>query len=94
MTKKSLQIQYERKAEKFFDKGKINRDEVSELIIRAVRKLSGQNENIDVKHLKGELRGYLRIRKGDLRIIFRAVEDESLIIVTVSNIDFRGSVYK
>lgn len=94
MNKKLLQIQYERNAEKFFVKSKITRDEVTELIIKAVRKLSGQNENVDVKYLKGELKGYLRIRKGDLRIVFQIIEDENLIFVTVSNIDFRGNVYK
>jgi len=44
--------------------------------------------------LKGELKDYLRIRKGDLRVIYRISEDENLIIVKVINIDFRGSVYK
>ena len=94
MTKKILQIQFERKADKFFNKGKIDKIEVSDLIIKSVRKLGGIDENIDVKYLKGELKGYLRIRKGDLRIIYRISEDENLIIVKVVNIDFRGSVYK
>lgn len=98
-SKKLLQIQFERKADKFFSKGtsgkgNISKDEVSGLIIKTVRKLSGQNENVDVKRLKGEYKGYLRIRKGDLRIVLKITEDESLIIVTVSNIDFRGNVYK
>ena len=44
--------------------------------------------------MKGEFGGYFRIRKGDLRIIFKAVEEENLIIVTIANLDFRGSVYK
>ena len=92
-SKKLLQIQFERKADKFFSKESIDQDEVSGLIIKAVRKLSGYDENADVKYLKGEFKGYLRIRKGDLRIVFRIVEDESLIVVTVSNIDFRGSIY-
>jgi mRNA interferase RelE/StbE len=94
MIKKILQIQFERKADKFFNKGNNDKDEVSKLIIKAVRKLSGHDENVDVKYLKGVLKGYLRVRKGDLRIVFKIVEDEDLIIVTVSNIDFRGQVYK
>lgn len=93
MSKKLLQINFERKADKFFNKKSIDKDEVSGLIIKAVRKLSGENENVDVKYLKGELKGYLRIRKGDLRIIFSIAEDENLISVTVSNIDFRGNIY-
>lgn len=94
MTKKLLQIHFERKAHKFFNKGTVDKNEVSEVIIKAVRKLSGHNENINIKYLKGELKGYLRIRKGDLRIVFKIAEDENLMIVTVSNIDFRGNVYK
>ncbi len=94
MTKNLLQIHFERKADKFFDKGSIKQSEVSELIIKAVRILSGQDENVDIKYLKAELKGYFRIRKGDLRIVFKIAEDENLIIVTVSNIDFRGNVYK
>jgi mRNA-degrading endonuclease RelE of RelBE toxin-antitoxin system len=94
MTKKLLQIHFERKADKFFGKCNISKDEVSGLIVNAVRRLAGQNENVDVKYLKGQFKGYLRIRKGDLRIVIKIAEDEKLIIVTVSNIDFRGSVYK
>ena len=93
MNQKLLQINFERKADKFFDKGNISKGEASGLIVKAVRKLAGQNENVDVKQLKGEYKGYLRIRKGDLRVIFKIAEDENLIIVTVSNIDFRGSIY-
>ncbi len=94
MIKKLLQIHFERKADKFFNKGSIEKKEVSDLIIKGVRKLSGQDENVDVKYLRGELKGYIRIRKGDLRIVFKIAENTKLIIVTVSNIDFRGNVYK
>ena len=92
--KRILQIQFERKAEKFFDKKSAGKDEVNELIIKAVKKFSGYDENIDLRQLKGEWKGYLRIRKNNLRIIIKVTEDENLIIVTVVNIDFRGSVYK
>jgi len=92
--KRILQIQFEQKAEKFFNKNTRGKDEINELIIKAIKKLSGYDENIDLKKLKGNLKGYLRIRKDKLRIIFKVIEDENLIIVTVVNIDFRGSVYK
>jgi mRNA-degrading endonuclease RelE of RelBE toxin-antitoxin system len=92
--KRVLQIQFERKADKFFDKRSIGEDEINELIIKAVKKLIGHDENIDLKQLKGELKGYFRIRKNDLRIIFIVIEDENIIIVTIVNIDFRGNVYK
>ena len=56
--------------------------------------MTGKDENIDLVKMKGEFEGYFRIRKNDLRIIFSIYEDESTIVVTVANIDFRGSVYK
>ena len=92
----SLQIRYERKAEKFLVKNqnKITNEEAKELIIKAVSRLAGKDENIDIVKMKGEFKGYFRIRKNDLRIIFSIYEDENTIVVTVANIDFRGSVYK
>jgi mRNA-degrading endonuclease RelE of RelBE toxin-antitoxin system len=92
--KLDLQINFEKKAEKFFNKNNLSRDEIVELIIKAVKKLSGYSENIDMKHLKGEFQGYLRIRKNDLRIIIKIIEEDNQIIVSVVNIDFRGSIYK
>ena len=92
----SLQIRYERKAEKFLVKNqnKITNEEAKELIIKAVSRLAGKDENIDIVKMKGEFKGYFRIRKNDLRIIFSIYEDENTIVVTVANIDFRGNVYK
>ena len=70
-----LQIRFERKAEKFFDKNSTGKDEVNELIIKAVKKLSGHNNgNIDLRQLKGEWKGYLRIRKNNLRIILKLLK--------------------
>ena len=82
--KRILKVQFERKTEKFFDKKKTaGKDEINELIIKAIKKLSGGGENIDLKKLKGEWKGYFRIRKNDLRIILKVIEDENLIEVTV-----------
>lgn len=92
----SLQIRYEKKADKFLsgNKNKITQEETKKLIIKAVHKLTGKDENVDLVKMKGEFEGYFRIRKNDLRIIFSIYEDDNTMVVTVSNIDFRGSVYK
>ena len=42
--------------------------------------------------LKGELRGYFRIKKGDIRIIF-ALEKRDIVEAVIKEIDFRGSIY-
>ena len=96
MTYYNLQINYERKADKFLQRNenKLTRIETTELIVKAIHKLAGKDENVDLVKMKGEFEGYFRIRKNDLRIIFNVCEDNEDIIVTVVNIDFRGSVYK
>jgi mRNA-degrading endonuclease RelE of RelBE toxin-antitoxin system len=57
-----------------------------------LRKLRGESINIDVKKLKGKWKGYFRIRKGKLRIIFFV--DTSYRSLYVETIDFRGAAYK
>ena len=91
-----LVLVYERKAEKLLTRNhsRISFKEAKELIMKAVRKLAGKKENIDLVKMRGEFEGYFRIRKNDLRIIFSIAEYENEIIVTIKNIDFRGSVYK
>lgn len=93
MSKETLRINYEKKADKFFRKNSASKDEITGLIITAVRKLRGRDENIDLKRLKGKYQGYFRIRKGEPRIVFHYLEGNNLIVVTLANIDFRGKVY-
>lgn len=92
----SLQIRYQRKAEKFLSRNqaKITVEEVSSLVVKAVRRLTGKNENIDLVKMKGEFDGHFRIRKNNLRIIFNIYEDDKEIVVTIVDIDFRGNIYK
>jgi len=88
-------IQYSEAAEKFLSKNKniITEAEVDFLIIKSMKILYGKEKlNLDLKRLKGDYKNYFRIRKGKVRIIFR-IEREEIILVSVSNIDFRGSIY-
>lgn len=57
-----------------------------------LRKLRGESVNIDAKKLKGEWKGYFRIRKGRLRIIFSI--DTNYGSLYVERIDFRGDAYR
>jgi hypothetical protein len=50
--KRILQIQFEQKAEKFFNKNTHGKDEINELIIKVIKILSGYEEIIDLKKLK------------------------------------------
>ncbi len=92
----TIKICYSKKAEKFVKKNMalLSRDQLKGLIIKALQKLLNNDDvNIDLKRLEGELRGYYRIRKGNIRIVF-AVENGEIIIVSVISIGFRGDIYK
>lgn len=91
---KTLRIVYEKKADKFLAKNNILTENISDLIKKAVRKINGKDENIDLKMLRGKLLGLFRIRRGDLRIVFAYSDSGKVILVTVVNVDFRGSVYE
>jgi mRNA interferase RelE/StbE len=45
---------------------------------------------LDIKNLKGEWKGYQRMRVGKIRVIFQINTDELLVY----EIDFRGDIYK
>ncbi|MBA4320337.1 MAG: hypothetical protein C0412_18220 [Flavobacterium sp.] len=96
MSSTTLKIHYQRKAEKFLNRNqaKITIEEVRSLVIKAVRRLAGKNENIDLVKMKGKFDGFFRIRKNNLRIIFNIYEDDKEIVVTIMDIDFRGNIYK
>lgn len=91
---KTLRINYEKKADKFLAKNNIPTEDISDLIKKAVRKINGKDENIDLKMLRGKLLGLFRIRRGDLRIVCAYSDSGKVILVTVVNVDFRGSVYE
>ena len=84
-------IEYSRHADKFIEREDI-RVTVREQIKGFLKKMRGERVNIDVKKLKGKWKGYLRIRKGKLRVIFAVdFEDKALY---VERVDFRGKAYK
>lgn len=84
-------IEYSREADHFIQTEGIQ-GEVKRQIEGFLRKLRGESVNIDAKKLKGEWKGYFRIRKGRLRIIFSI--DTNYRSLYVERIDFRGDAYK
>lgn len=86
---------YSRKAYKFLETNDtiISRDNVEESLIFAIKKLKKlEDNNCDVKPLKGKLRGFFRVRRGDIRIIFR-FEGQAVIVTDVFDIGQRGGIY-
>ena len=49
-------------------------------------------KELDVKRLEGEWRGFLRMRLGKMRIIFRIDREDDVLLVY--ELDYRGDVYK
>jgi mRNA interferase RelE/StbE len=70
----------------------VSDDELLTLLGKFVAYLEGKNENIDVKKMKGEWKGYHRIRMGKIRLILRV--DFAARSIFVDRMDYRGDVYK
>jgi len=85
-------INFSKEAEKFLAKHQRNKSEVFDVITRSIKKLQGEDINVDLKKLKGEWQGFYRSRAGKIRIILEFDFDNSLVFV--ERIDFRGDVYK
>lgn len=49
-------------------------------------------KELDVKKLEGEWKGFLRMRIGRVRVIFRIEKQDDVLLVY--EIDYRGDVYK
>ena len=92
----NLEIEYLKKADKFFIKhNKIfSKERSKELIIKSVKKiLQNEDTNVDVKQLKGHLQKYYRIRSGKVRILFELIDAQVIVTAIVSDVDFRGNIY-
>lgn len=85
-------IDFSDQADKFLKKNNVSSDEIFELIVKALRKLRGENINIQMGKLKGAWAGFYKVRSGRVRIIVTFDFDDQKIRVEV--IDWRGNVYK
>ena len=95
--KKEIKLTYLKKSKKFLDKnsGLITENQIDELVIKFIKKhFYNIDINIDYKQLQGNLKDIFRIRKGNIRIILKVVDDEVIIEAIIEDIGFRGDVYK
>ena len=95
--KKEIKLTYLKKSKKFLDKNVsvINENQVDELIIKFIKKhFYNIDINVDYKQLQGNLKDTFRIRKGNIRIIAKVIDDEIIIEAIIEDIGFRGDVYK
>ena len=86
------QISLSRQAEKFLAKNHLVDTFVTEQILKAILKFSGETVALDLRRMAGVWSGHFRIRSGKIRIIFSIDFYEKKVLVEI--VDFRGSVYK
>ena len=77
---------------KFLRKNHISETIVTEAIADGIKKMSGEEINIDLKKLHPPYKNYFRIRIGRIRISFNINFD--LRFVDVAEVDWRGSAYR
>ncbi|HEX9722077.1 MAG TPA: hypothetical protein VGA53_02330 [Candidatus Paceibacterota bacterium] len=84
-------IETSKNAEKFLAKNQLSKNEVFDLIGRAIRRLREEQANVNMKKLTGEWTGFYRIRRGKIRIIAEFRFEDS--VVFIEEIDWRGNIY-
>ena len=85
------EIQYTKKAEKFFEK----HEEVREQYELSIQQLiTGDNpEEIDVKRISGKRNEYFRIRLGSYRVVY-AIINKKIVVINTLLAGPRGDIYK
>lgn len=90
-----LEILYKKVVTKFIKKNNFSKDELDNLIIKAIKKIVKKEDvNIDLKRFITSENELFRIRKGDIRIIFSFNQNGDVIVSVVENIGYRGDIYK
>ncbi len=95
--KKDIKLTYLKKATKFLDKNKtvLTQTQVDILLIKFIKKkIYAIDTNIDYKQMSGNISNIYRIRKANVRIILKLENDEIIIEAIVTDIGFRGDIYK
>ncbi len=89
-----LVVNYSRAAYRFLEKNsaQITRQELNELLVKAVKRINGIDINVDIKELKGSKQKHYRLRKGKIRIIF-TYEKGVFQIINIEDIGFRCDIY-
>lgn len=80
-------IEFEKSAKKFIAK------QPPEQQKRLLKAINGLPENGDIKKMQGYKTLY-RLRVGDYRVLYSVNKNGDLVVVTVSDVDNRGQVYK
>jgi mRNA interferase RelE/StbE len=86
------QIVLSRESLKFLRKNHLPDEKVTDAVVAAIRKLSGENVNVDLKKLNPPYEGYFRIRIGRMRITLAI--DFRARVADVADIKWRSGAYR
>ena len=95
--KKEIRLTYLKKATKFLAKNKsiLTEEQVDVLVIKFIKKkVYNIDTNIDYKQMSGTISNIYRVRKANIRIIIRLDDGEVIVEAIVTDIGFRGDIYK
>jgi len=85
---KDIKLTYLKKATKFLNKNSavLTENDVDTLVIKFIKKkVYHIDTNIDYKQMSGSLTDIYRIRKANIRIIIRLIDDEVIIEAISTN---------
>jgi len=95
--KKEIKLTYLKKATKFLAKNSsvLTEEQVDVLVVKFIKKkFYNIDTNVDYKQMSSAISNIYRIRKSNIRIILRLDDGEVIIEAIVTDIGFRGDVYK
>jgi len=84
-------IELTKHAGSFIDANHIPKEYIFNIISDTIKNFQGEIVLIDIKKMKGEWKGFYRIRKGKWRIIAEFDFDNNSVFI--ENIDWRGNIY-
>jgi len=94
---KDIKLIYLKKATKFLDKNSsvLTEEQVDALVIKFIKKkMYNVETNIDYKQMSGTFKNIYRIRKANIRIIVKLEDAVVIVEAIITDIGFRGDIYK
>jgi mRNA interferase RelE/StbE len=92
-----MEVNFSKSAVKFLERlEEKNKEQIREKILALLSSIEDRGvipfKDLDIKKLKGNWDGFLRMRVGKIRVIFTV--DNNSDELSIYEIDFRGDVYK
>jgi mRNA interferase RelE/StbE len=92
-----MEVKFSKSAVKFLEKlDEKNKEQIREKIFYLLNSIEDRGiitfRDLDIKKLKGNWEGFLRMRVGKIRVIFTVNNNSNELLVY--EIDFRGDAYK